>query len=452
MPKIYAALILSVGLTGCATVGIDYKSPDIDPSIRYAAVGTADGQAITPNTQWWKSFNDPQLNGLIERGLAQSLTVAQALERVMVAQENAFQAGVAAAPALTANAQASASGNSTANAVATSQSLSTSLSWQFDLFGSVARRKEATLASLDAATEEANGARLTLIGEIAKTYIQARGYQDRLNIARTTLEAQNQTLAVTRRQAEQGVATDLDVAQISADVASTGATIPNLEISLSQSTHRLSVLLGDQPSALRPLFNTGGQIPRVTGGVAAGVPANLLRNRPDIRQAERQLAAATAEIGVAEADLYPSLGLAGNFSVAATTSWSLSPSISLPIFNRGKLRSTVRIEESQARQSYLAYQQAILEAVEEVENALVAFDRQQVRRARLSESYTHNSRAAEIAQQRYAAGETGLLTLLTSQRSFYSARDSLAQSSVDLGVQYIALTLALGGGWDQAPR
>lgn len=452
MLRVSSTILVAVTLSGCATVGTAYIAPSIDAGARYAA-GAAGGQkSITADVQWWRTFDDATLNRLIETGLAENLTVAQAVERVVAARESAVSTGLNNLPSGSVLAEASAAGTSTSGLVTTSQSVSTSMSWELDLFGGLAKEREAARATIDAAIEEANGARLSLIGEIARSYIQARGYQDRLHIAHSTLEAQNRTLTVTRQKNALGLTSNLDLAQLEGDVSTTAATIPSLEISLSEAIHRLGVLLGQEPSALNALFADSSQIPRVRGSISAGVPADLMRDRPDIRQAERQLAAATADIGVAEADLYPSLTLSGNFSVASITNWSLGPSLSLPIFNLGKLKQMVLVEESQARQSYLFYRQTVLEAVEEVENALVGLSKQQTRRAQLASSYASYSTATELAEERYGAGETTLLTLLTAQRSLYSARDALAQSSVEVGLQYVALSLALGGGWDMSNR
>lgn len=444
-------IVLVFTLAGCTTLGPTYMAPDIDAAARYGS-GLAGAKSITAQVQWWKAFNDPVLNRLVETGLGQNLTVAQAVERVVAARESAAATGLNTLPSGTTLAQGTASGTSASGDVQLESSATASLSWEIDLFGGLARQREAAKATLDASIEEANGARLSLIGEIARNYLQARGYQDRLHIARSTMEAQNRTLSVTEQQNAAGLTSTLDLAQLRGDVSTTAATIPTLEISLSESIHRLGVLLGQSPSSLNGLFSSSAQIPRLSGSVSPGVPADLMRDRPDIRQAERQLAAATADIGVAEADLYPSLTLSGSFSVASATSWSLGPSLSLPIFNRGQLKATVLIEESEARQAYLAYRQTVLEAVEEVENALVGLSKQQVRRSQLANSYTAYSEASELAEERYTAGETTLLTLLTAQRSLYSARDSLAQSTVDVGLQYIALSLALGGGWDMTSR
>ena len=442
-----SVMFLAVALTGCTTLGQTYVAPTINQAARYSNGGTSGSKTVTAEAQWWRSFNDATLNNLVERGLAQNLTVAQAVERVVAARQSAIAAGLNNLPSGSTVAQSTASGSTRAGSSEVVHNLSTSFSWELDLFGGLAKEREAALATLDASVEEANGARLSLIGEIARTYIQARGYQDRLHIARSTLQAQNRTLDVTRQQNEAGVTSALDLAQLQGDVSTTAAAIPSLEIALSESIHRLGVLLGQEPSALEGTFNDGAQIPRTAATVSAGIPADLLRDRPDIRQAERELAAATADIGVAEADLYPGLSLGGNFTLASIATWSIGPSLSVPVFNRGQLKANVLLEESQARQAYLAYRSTVLVAVEEVENALVGFSKQQSRRSQLATSYTSYSQATELAEERYTVGETTLLTLLTAQRSLYSARDSLAQSSVEVALQYVSLSLALGGGW-----
>jgi len=444
--RLSSYVVLAVTLSGCTTL-TQYSAPSIKATARYAAQPVG-AKSITAQVKWWHTFNDKTLNRFVETGLVESLTVAQAVERVVAARQSAAAAGLSGLPSGTTIAEASASGRSNTDEVQVTQTINGSLNWEIDLFGGIARKREAASATLDAAIEEANGARLSLIGEVARTYVQARGYQDRLHIARSTLAAQNRTLDVTRQQNDAGVTSDLDLAQLQGDVSTTAATIPSLEIALSETIHRLGVLLGQQPSALVELFNNGAQIPRVTAAVAAGIPADLMRDRPDIRQSERLLASATADIGVAEADLFPSLSLSGNLSLSTISTWTLGPSLSLPIFNQGQLRATVRLEESQARQSYLAYRQTVLEAVEDVENALVGFSKQQTRRKQLAISYASYSKATELAEERYKVGETTLVTLLTAQRSLYSARDALAQSSVDVALQYVSLSLALGGGWD----
>ncbi|UXN72306.1 efflux transporter outer membrane subunit [Devosia sp. A8/3-2] len=445
MFRVTTTLATTLILAGCTTLGQPYVAPSVDANARYGAAQAGGAKSVTATTMWWRAFNDSQLNALIEAGLKQNLTIARAVERVIEARETAAAEGIGLP---TGSASGSAAGSSAGGDVELTRSASTTLNWEIDLFGGLAKRREAAQASIDAATEEANMARLTLIGDIATAYVEAQGYQDRIHIARTTLESQNQTTALTRKQNEVGVVTRLDVTQLAGDVASTAASIPALEISLNESIHRLGVLLGQQPSALKSMFATTTQIPRLSGSVQAGIPSDLMRDRPDIRQAERTLAEAAADIGVAQADLYPSLTLAGNLSVSSATTWSLGPTLSLPIFNRGALKATVRLEESDAEQAYLAYRETVLEAVEEIENALVGFSKQQARRSELAESYTSYTEATDIADDLYRAGDTTLLDLLTAQRSLYTARDSLAQSSVAVATQYIILCKATGGGWN----
>jgi outer membrane protein, multidrug efflux system len=448
MYRVSSAILVALSLAGCTTLGPTYVAPGISTAATYGAAGASGAKAVTATTKWWRSLNDSTLNALVEAGLAQNLTVAQAVERVVAARASAAASGIGL-PTGSASAQSTGSGTSvTSTDVVNAAGLDAS--WELDLFGGLAKRREAAQASIDAATEEANMARLSLIADIASAYVEARGYQDRIYIAQSTLESQNQTQALTLKQSQLGEASRLDLAQITGDVSSTAAAIPTLEIALSESIHRLGVLLGREPSALKSMFATSAEIPRLGTSVTPGIPADLMRDRPDIRQAERALAEATANIGVAEADLYPSLTLSGNLSVSTATSWNLGPSISLPIFNRGQLKATVRLEESEARQAYLAYRQTVLESVEEVENALVGFSKQQTRRVQLARSYASYSEAADISSSLYEAGETTLFEVLTAQRSLYSTRDSLAQSSVAVALQYIALCKALGGGWDIA--
>lgn len=444
-------VLFAVTLAGCTTLGPTYDAPTIASASTYGA-SSASTKTITAQVQWWRAFNDKTLDRLVEAGLAQNLTVAQAVERIVAARESAKSTGLNNLPSGSISGDALASGSSATSNVEYTRSAAASVSWEIDLFGGLSKQRESARATLEAAVEEANAARLSLIGDIATYYLQARGYQARVSIARSTLDAQNKTLDVTRQQNEAGVTSNLDLAQLQGEVATTAAGIPTLEISLSQSIHRLGVLLGQEPKSLQSLFRDGGQVPQVSASVSPGIPADLMRDRPDIRQAERKLAAATADIGVAEADLYPSLSLSGNLSAASIANWSIGPSLSLPIFNRGQLKQTVLVEESKARQAYLTYKETVLEAVEEVENALVGFSKQQVRRNQLSNSYTSYSKATQLANDRYSVGETALITLLTAQRSLYSARDSLAQSNVEVGTQYINLSLALGGGWDASQR
>lgn len=438
---------MAVALSGCTSMS-SYDKPEINPAARYGQQVGSSAKSVTASTQWWLAFNDSTLNKLISQGLAQNITVQQAVEAVTTARETAAASGISGLPTVDTSASSTKSGNSTSDDIDTTNEGSATLSWEVDLFGKLAGKRQAARASIEAATEAANAAKLELIAEIATDYIEARGYQTRLRAAKSTLKSENETLAVTRQQNEVGVASKMDLAQIEGEAASTAADIPSLEISLNESIHALSVLLGQEPKSLQSLFAKSAPVPTVNRKVSAGIPADLMRDRPDIRQAERELAEATADIGVAEADLYPALTLGGTLSVSASTSWTLGPSLSLPIFNRGELKANVRLEESNARTAYLSYRETVLEAVEEVENALVGYSKQRERYTKLVQSYQSYNKAATLAEDSYEAGEIDLLDVLTAQRSFYSARDTLAQNTVSLASEYIELCKALGGGWD----
>ena len=446
--------LLAIGpvlfLAGCVTVGPDYSRPDLGLSSFFGA-SHARSKSVTPTVRWWAGFGDLVLSRLIETGLAQNLTVQEAVERVIQARFTAQATGASGLPSVTGSISDTIAGAGSSSSTNTFTS-GFDASWEIDSFGGMARNREATKASLEAAIEDTNAARLTLIGEIAEAYVDIRGYQARIEIARQTLAAQKATLSLTVVQQQGGTGSGLATVQAAAATNSTAADIPTLEMSLQQSSHKLGVLLGQEPQSLAALLKAGAGIPVARANVAAGVPADLVRDRPDVREAERNLAAATANIGVAEADLYPSITLSGSVSAAVTsatvTSWSFGPSINIPIFNGGKLRAEVSLEQSKAREQYLTYRGAVLSAMQDVEDALVGLKQEQIRHSELAKSVVNYGKALDLAKQQYGSGSTSFSDVLTAQKSLYSAQDAVAASSVNLATDYIALCKALGGGWD----
>lgn len=436
-------------LAGCMTVGPDYSRPDLALSSSFGASRTA-SKSVTPTVRWWTGFGDPVLNRLIETGLAQNLTVQAAVERVIQARFTAQATGASGLPSVTGSASDTIAGAGSSSSTTTFTS-GFDASWEIDLFGGIARDREAAKASLEAAIEDTNASRLTLIGEIAEAYVDIRGYQARVEIAKQTLAAQKATLSLTVVQQQGGTGSGLASAQAAAATNSTAADIPTLEMSLQQTIHKLGVLLGEEPQSLDALFNAGAAIPVAKASVSAGVPADLVRDRPDVREAERNLAAATANIGVAEANLYPSITLSGavsaSVSSATVSSWSFGPSINIPIFNGGKLRAEVSLEQSKAREQYLTYKGAVLSAMQDVEDVLVGLKQEQLRHAELAKSVVNYGKALDLARQQYVSGSTNFSDVLTAQKSLYSAQDAVAASSVNLATDYIALCKALGGGW-----
>ena len=292
-------------------------------------------------------------------------------------------------------------------------------------------------------------------------YVDARYYQERIAIARKNLGSRRETLELTRLQLEAGAASRLDVVQSEGLVNSTLAEIPALEISFRQSVHRIALLLGLPATSLLADLQKGSSQPYFRRSVNTGVPADLIRNRPDIRAAERNLAAATAEIGVAEAALYPSITLSGSISptlvaVAGAsgkaTSWGFGPSLDLPIFDAGARRANIKAREAAAREAYLAWKQTVLGAVEEVENALVAVNRTRQTVSALTATVRSYEEALSLATASYRDGASSLLDVLDAQRNVASAQASLAQAVQQLANGYVALNVAIGGGyaWDGA--
>jgi multidrug efflux system outer membrane protein len=434
-------------LAGCSSLGMNYAQPEVRLGSSYVTTAPA-GSTITASTQWWTAFGDKQLNSLIEAGLAQNLTVMQAIERVTAARATARINGVSYQPSLNGSLSGSAAGSTATDVITTGRSASLDASWELDLFGAGKRSREAQVANVQAAEEAVNGARLTLIGDIASAYVNIRTYQRRLSLARASLGTQTATTDVVRKQVEAGAATELALSQSVGQQENTAAGIPSLEAALQQQINALAVLLGQEPSQMQAHFAKSGSIPRARGEIGKGVPADLIRLRPDIRQAERELASAVADVGVKEADLYPSLTLAGSLSANASAgTWNLGPTLSLPIFNRDRLTANVDLAESTARGEYLGYRETVLGAVRDVEDALVAYSRERSRRASLAASVAAYTRAAELSKTLYEGGSATYSELLSAQSAQQSAENSLAQSDAQLALNYIGLAKALGGGW-----
>lgn len=439
---------LAILLAGCSTLGMDYTQPPLNLASGYAQPA-GKGPIVTPDAAWWASLGDKTLNALIDEGMAQNLTVAQALELVTAARASARISGVSYDPSINAAVTSTSSGAFGADGTATtSRSAVIDASWELDFFGSGKRNRDKQKANVDAAIENANAARLTLLGDIARTFVEVRSYQRRLALAKASLATQRETTGIVQKQFAAGASSALAVARSQGQSQSTAASIPALEVALQQSMNALAVLLGKQPSELSGRLGTSGAIPRVKTAIGAGIPADLLRNRPDIRKAERELAAATNQIGISEAALYPSLTLSGSLSTNGSVgAWSLGPTLAIPLFNRDKLTANVDLSKSQARSAYLAYRAAVLGAVRNVDDALVAYTKEKSRRSSLAEAVASYTEAADLSQSLYKAGSADYSEVLSAQASLQSAQDTLAQSDAALATAYITLAKALGGGW-----
>ena len=466
---------------GC-TVGPNYVPPNPLLPDRY---GESDSARLTttqpstaPTTQavsgqletWWQNFQDPQLDSLIERAVKSNLDLQAAESRIRQARA-AYGVQLAGEfPTVQTNASYSRSrgslgvGSNFPGRTAGASNLYQAgfdASWEIDVFGGVRRSVEAARDDIEANIEDRHVVLLTLLSEIARDYIDYRGFARQIEIAVENLKAQRETLAVTRRQFEAGLktATELDVARAQALVSTTESQIPALETSLRQTAHAIAVLLGKEPNALMQELGNTKPIPTaVIPEIPIGLPSELLRRRPDIRRSERQLAAATARIGVATADLFPKFSLTGSLGLESSQFksianygshfWSIGPSVSWPIFDAGRIRANIRVQDALQEQAVIAYEATVLNSLADVEDSLIAYGREQVRRRSLTDAVEANRRAVTLATQRYTAGLTDFLSVLDAERSLYAAQDQLVQSDRFVSEDLVAVYKALGGGWE----
>lgn len=457
--------LVALALAGCA-VGPDYAaSGQLLPESWGNAPKTAKPLDARRLSQWWKTLGDPRLNQIVDRAVAGNLDVASAKARIREARATRRQAIGALFPAVDGQGSATRSRSSAATSASGSNITSNLFqagfdsSFELDLFGGNARGVEAATYGADAADEDLRATLLTLIGDVATNYIEARGAQARASLARRTAASQRETEKLTRNKFTAGSASALDVERAAAQAATTEAAIPTLEAAYAQSLHQLGILTGEAPTALAGILGRGGPIPSARSTPPAGIPADVLVNRPDVRRAERQLAQATAKIGQAEAALYPRVSLTGNISATALKTgdlaknsaigWSFGPSLSVPIFNGGELRAAVEVAEAQRDQSDAALRLAVLTALQDVENSLVNLAKERQRAGKLSAAANSFREAARLSRTLYQSGAASFLDVLDAERSLYSAEDTLLQSRVATTSNFVALNKALGGGWDK---
>jgi len=465
--NVTAALALAALQAGCA-VGPDYTRPDIAlPAQWTQAPLSASGSGASASLDaWWRGFDDPTLDELMSEAAARNTDVASAKAKIREARATRREAEASLWPSATGSASASETGprgGSSATAAATTASSAPyeagfDASWELDLFGGKQRDLEAAAAGEQAAEEDLRSTLLTLVGDVGADYAEARGYQARIALAERTVTSQRRTADLTRVKFEAGAASGADAAKADAQAASTAADIPTYLAGYAEAVHRLSVLTGQAPGALFRRMDAVRAIPAPRKPLPAGVPANLLSRRPDVRAAERRVAQATAKIGVAEAARYPDVSLTGTLTTAASrpgdllrassVSWSWGPSASFTLFDGGKLVAERDVAQAQRDEYLVAWRASALAAMEDVENALVSLKQEGRRAKQLAASVDGYRKAAELSRTQYQAGKASFLDVLDAERSQYSAEDALIQSRVAQTKDYIALAKALGGGWD----
>ena len=330
--------------------------------------------------------------------------------------------------------------------------------WELDVFGGVRRGVEAAGADLAAAVEDRRDVLTSLVAETARDYLQLRGYQQRLVIARQNLQSQRETLDLTMSRYKAGFATDLDVSRQGTEVSNTESTIPPLEAAARQSIHAISVLLARDPDALSSELSVVAPLPDAPPDVPVGLPSDLLKRRPDVRRAEQQIKAANARVGVATADLFPKFSITGGLGLDSSHAKHLfdwdsryfifSPGVSWALFEGGRIRANIKSQTEQRQQLMLSYQTTVLTALRETEDALVLYATEQTRRTSLVEAEKSARVSVDIARQQYKEGVADFLTVLDTQRVLLTTQDQLVQSDQTITSDLVALYKALGGGWE----
>lgn len=461
-PLIFVAITALLG--GCA-VGPDYSAPSVFLRSSWASADKSQSPAVPDLNRWWTRLNDPLLNDLIEEAVVGNLDVATAKARIREARATHDQSVGALFPTIRSADSATRQRvvSSLPSAVTPPQEMNLyqagfDANWEIDIVGKHQRGVEAAGRAGEAAEDHLDATLLTLIGDIASNYVAIRGFQARIALAQRTATAQRETARLTRERLDAGATSAVDLLNASGLASTTEAAIPSLQVSYAQTLNRLAVLLGRPPGELTPRMKRVAPIPKPRLPLPIGIPADVLVSRPDVRNAERLLAAATARIGAAEAARYPTVSLTGNISTTAlnigdvgknsTIGWAFGPTLNVPIFNAGRLKAAVEIAQAQRDQTFVAYQGAVLKALEEVENALVSLSQERVRASRLASSVSSYREAASLSRSMYRGGSANFLSVLDAERSLYTAEDALVQSRILMVTSYIALNKALGGGWD----
>ncbi len=512
--------LLGALLTGCMT-GPDYEKPDLTVPDQWSQpLEGGETDASPERIHWWTAFSDPTLESLVARALASNLDLQTAESRVREARASLIMTGAAlwpqvnssasyqrrqsvepaatgggpsgrgtavlsqnglqgisvtgstpGGPSVTLSPDLSGQGNTTVSVsmgtegAAAPPSRYSSLyqagfdaSWELDLFGGVRRATEAARAEIEAAEESRRSLLIMVAAEVARTYFDLRAFQNRLDISRKNIRTLEESLELVTARFNAGLTNELDVKRAEAQLANMRSTVPAMEYYVEQAIHRLGILSGREPGALREELVIPASLPPAPPEVLVGLPSELLSRRPDVRYAERELAAATARIGVATADLFPKFSLTGSFSgtddtpaglrLGANQMWSFGPSIQWPVFDAGRIRANISIQNARQEQALLNYEKAVLYSLEDVENALVRYAKEQNRLVELTTAVEASQKALDIANDLYKQGLVNFLNVLDAERTLFAAQDQRVQSEANVLTSLVALYKALGGGWE----
>ncbi len=480
---ILAAAATALGAGGCE-VGPNYHVPQPQLPDSFDT-GPASPPASQPSTQpaalrqvdfsrWWQALGDPELDSLVKRAVASNLDLRIALTRLQEAKIGEYVVSGGSFPLLgfSAGAGRGSGSDSTRGRISSplhsaadtsglneiTEAAGFDATWEIDLFGRFRREIEASQADTQAVAEARNAVLIALVSEVARAYVEERALSLRLAVALQNLGIQQQTVDVVNKRYAQGITNELDLALSQRQLATVQATLGPLKAAVAQSQRRIAVLLGQAPQDLYREFQKPGSLPDPPPQIEPGMPIDLLRRRPDIRRAERQLAAATARVGVATANLFPRIALSGAFGfqgqglgqtpVSEKTIWALGPSLYWPLLDFGTLDAIVQYQDLRTRELLDNYRQVVLLAIEEVDNAIGNYVAQRDRLDRLNDAVTASRHAVDLATQRYDRGLTDFLNVLDAQRQLYDLQDQQAVAQQGVAMQYILLYKALGGGWE----
>ncbi|MEN8686635.1 MAG: efflux transporter outer membrane subunit [Desulfuromonadales bacterium] len=453
------SLFLITLLGGCISLGPDYQRPEAEVEADWL---DAEDSRVTsePATdpKWWESaFQDPELDKLVEAALQQNLTLRSAGLRVLQSQQ---QLAIAVGNQYPQQQQAtgSASRQKDSDIIFNNYNLGLNLGWEVDFWGRFSRQVESASANLDASVADYDGALVSMVSQAANNYILIRTYQERIEVASNNIKLQAESLRIAQAKFDAGAVSELDVDQAESLLNNTKATISSLEVSLQQFKNALAILLGNPPQEFNGLLSEKGMIPAAPADVALGMPQDLVRRRPDVRAAERQLAAQSAQIGFAVTELYPHLTIGGGIGTSAmetgdlfesdSETWSLFGMFEWNIFNYGRLQSNVRLQDALFQQLLVDYRNTVLQAQGETENAIVAYLKSHEQFKSYSLAAAASQRAVDVATIQYQEGAIDFNTLINTLNANQQQQDLLAATQGSVATSLVQVYKALGGGWE----
>ena len=457
-----------LALAGCA-VGPDFHPPEVKSPAAWVnstqPVDTATTSHLVPNpiitVDWWTTFGDPELTKLVREAADQNLTVLQAEARIRAARAGVGLASAALVPSLGATGSFT---QSSSHEGPTHSLFQTGLDsvWELDIFGGTRRGMEAAQAGVEVSIEDRRDSLVVLVGEVGADYINLRSEQQLFDIAQKTLTYEENTLKITNDRWKAGFVSELDYENAKSAADSTRAQIPSIETAIRTDIYTLSVLLGREPGSLLDELGTTTPLPKTPDEIPVGLPADLLRRRPDIRAAEAQVHEDTANVGVAVAQYFPQFTVNGSFGFSgasigqmaklASQSWAWGPSINWPILEGGKIMWAVEAQRATLQGDLFAYRSTVLTAMQEVETALLSYHNEQIRNAALHDARDDNQKAFDLSLQAYTQGQLEFINVLTAELSLSSSQNQVEQSDAALATDLVTLFEALGGGWSEFPE